>query len=769
MATAGTTGYVVVWNLDNVSINTSSNDRVTKLTDHNQLVNRVSWHPTLPHILYSCSQDKTVKMWDLRESGGSRATFNCQQPVRAVSGSPHFPNYLAAATDNGTCQVWDIRKDTMYVNRVSAHNGPVYDIAWHPSDAQLFATCGRDGTVKVCNLGARDNKSGASIRCIGGVARTVWHPEQTTQLSTICQQFDARIQLWDLDRPYVALRHCEPHTLQPTGILFNERGECILSCGKDGRVIRSELEKAVNPRSRLPKASVSFSPLGMLVSSFSGDESITQFAPSTPRDGSVAEILDVTQHYLSPLACHPKHRVLSPAAIAQHQAMACAEGDMTGTEIVWKQLAEAFVLNSGITTEAAAALQPEENMSSNPASPVGPGMRDRLNKRHFRNASSSISGGGGTANHALPTTSFNLDDSTDREFSDNESTTSNLSSRSNIFASSIDANDDILVSAALNMAMADATEKTPSSGLLRHTNLSSCDLVGFSEADSLDPLHAGGLVPLSTLAQELCRQPVGSVLRNADLAWVATFSEPLLHLYRDPFEDFRKPGDDTSHPLLTSSADGDSTDALNDSVLLGAGQSMRSGSKAALRHTSSNDHAMLPVLSVLEPYHVLSAAVNYACETNDAPLAAFILYLCSDEVAASIIDSSSRGAALSGFIDMLRMSNSHIVAAEALLSSPDPTIRSESTVMTTIYATCPSCDKPLPVTIPENSEERLICPKCAQRFGECSICRKAVDGVYVMCQGCGHGGHVGHLQDWFRTNTVCPTGCGHSCQPCYLE
>jgi len=258
-------------------------------------------------------------------------------------------------------------------------------------------------------------------------------------------------------------------------------------------------------------------------------------------------------------------------------------------------------------------------------------------------------------------------------------------------------------------------------------------------------------------------------LRNADLAWVATFSEPLLHLYRDPFEDFRKPGDDTSHPLLTSSTDGDSTDALNDSVLLGAGQSMRSGSKAALRHTSSNDHAMLPVLSVLEPYHVLSAAINYACETNDAPLAAFILYLCSDEVAASIVDSSSRGAALSGFIDMLRMSNSHIVAAEALLSSPDPAIRSESTVMTTIYATCPSCDKPLPVTIPENSEERLICPKCAQRFGECSICRKAVDGVYVMCQGCGHGGHVGHLQDWFRTNTVCPTGCGHSCQPCYLE
>lgn len=39
-----------------------------------------------------------------------------------------------------------------------------------------------------------------------------------------------------------------------------------------------------------------------------------------------------------------------------------------------------------------------------------------------------------------------------------------------------------------------------------------------------------------------------------------------------------------------------------------------------------------------------------------------------------------------------------------------------------------------------------------------------VKGLYVWCQGCGHGGHLQHLKDWFDGNSLCPTaGCGHIC------
>ena len=44
------------------------------------------------------------------------------------------------------------------------------------------------------------------------------------------------------------------------------------------------------------------------------------------------------------------------------------------------------------------------------------------------------------------------------------------------------------------------------------------------------------------------------------------------------------------------------------------------------------------------------------------------------------------------------------------------------------------------------------------------MCNTAVRGLYVWCQGCGHGGHLEHLRGWFANHTECPAGCGHQCQ-----
>jgi hypothetical protein len=48
----------------------------------------------------------------------------------------------------------------------------------------------------------------------------------------------------------------------------------------------------------------------------------------------------------------------------------------------------------------------------------------------------------------------------------------------------------------------------------------------------------------------------------------------------------------------------------------------------------------------------------------------------------------------------------------------------------------------------------------------CCLCNMPVRGVYVQCQGCGHGGHLEHLRSWFDRNFTCPTGCSHLCHLC---
>jgi hypothetical protein len=49
------------------------------------------------------------------------------------------------------------------------------------------------------------------------------------------------------------------------------------------------------------------------------------------------------------------------------------------------------------------------------------------------------------------------------------------------------------------------------------------------------------------------------------------------------------------------------------------------------------------------------------------------------------------------------------------------------------------------------------------------LCHQPVRGLYVVCPGCGHGGHLGHLAKWFGQHTTCPSGCGHACSFAQLQ
>ena len=54
--------------------------------------------------------------------------------------------------------------------------------------------------------------------------------------------------------------------------------------------------------------------------------------------------------------------------------------------------------------------------------------------------------------------------------------------------------------------------------------------------------------------------------------------------------------------------------------------------------------------------------------------------------------------------------------------------------------------------------------RCKVIPNQCAVCHELVAGVYVWCQGCGHGGHLEHIEDWLAANLNCPAGCGHSCE-----
>lgn len=69
---------------------------------------------------------------------------------------------------------------------------------------------------------------------------------------------------------------------------------------------------------------------------------------------------------------------------------------------------------------------------------------------------------------------------------------------------------------------------------------------------------------------------------------------------------------------------------------------------------------------------------------------------------------------------------------------------------------CPKCSE-------ETEFNTNVCRNCRDFAFRCSLCDNAVQGLFTICDSCGHGGHVEHMTSWFARNIECPTGCGCVC------
>jgi len=56
------------------------------------------------------------------------------------------------------------------------------------------------------------------------------------------------------------------------------------------------------------------------------------------------------------------------------------------------------------------------------------------------------------------------------------------------------------------------------------------------------------------------------------------------------------------------------------------------------------------------------------------------------------------------------------------------------------------------------------CRSCNHVASACAVCLEPVRGIYTTCLGCGHGGHLAHMREYFSSGaTLCPAGCMHAC------
>jgi hypothetical protein len=117
------------------------------------------------------------------------------------------------------------------------------------------------------------------------------------------------------------------------------------------------------------------------------------------------------------------------------------------------------------------------------------------------------------------------------------------------------------------------------------------------------------------------------------------------------------------------------------------------------------------------------------------------------------------------YIELLQRRELHSCASELIqlagVAGPgsEPELAKINQKSTTITLLCPVCKH-------QSTQTGVGCTskQCTRtRMTNCAVCHLTVQGVYVWCQSCGHGGHMEHMQGWFQQHAVCPTGCLHRC------
>jgi len=148
---------------------------------------------------------------------------------------------------------------------------------------------------------------------------------------------------------------------------------------------------------------------------------------------------------------------------------------------------------------------------------------------------------------------------------------------------------------------------------------------------------------------------------------------------------------------------------------------------------------------------------HYA-EQGDLQMCVTVILALREHIKRDLIDLSVQEEWFYGYLELLYRLHLFNIATEIINHAPIP-VQSLNQNSTNVHMQCGGCDKAI---LPSNCG--WYCKNCKKFAQVCTICHVPVKGLYTWCQGCGHGGHLFHLKEWFDRKTLCPTGCGHKCQ-----
>ncbi|MCL1468869.1 WD40 repeat domain-containing protein [Argonema galeatum] len=198
---------IKLWNPNNGQL-------LRTLTGHSDWVASVAISPD-GKTLASASFDKTIKIWDLHTGQLLRTLTGHSAPVQSVAFSPIPPNppsqgglggILASASNDKTVKLWNLRTGQLQ-NTLTEHTNFVLCVAISP-DGKTLVSAGYDKTIKLWNL--RTGKLQNTLKGHSDLVPSIAISADGKILASVEGSWDNTVKLWDL-RTGEFLRDLQAH------------------------------------------------------------------------------------------------------------------------------------------------------------------------------------------------------------------------------------------------------------------------------------------------------------------------------------------------------------------------------------------------------------------------------------------------------------------------------------------------------------------------------------------------------------------------------
>ncbi|XP_012246191.1 GATOR complex protein WDR24 [Bombus vosnesenskii] len=721
------------------------NLRVGKNLNLNFSCNDVAWNLIDDHILATAATNGAVVVWNLNKSSRSKQEhvfIDHKRTVNKVSFHMTEPMWLISGSQDGTMKCFDLRikeaTRTFYSNTESvrdvqfcphsphtfaavSENGHVqqWDLRKPDRYFQHFtahsgpifacdwhpetawlATASRDKTIKVWDLLGKPSCD-YIIHTIASVGRIKWRPQRKYHISSCALVVDCSINVWDIRRPYIPFASFNEHKDVPTGVAWRGNPQSFLSTSRDCTLYHHVFKDATRPASKANPQGIALNPKGDIVYACKVNVHVTTTMKQLT---NIMRKTPATNDTFC-MASSVMHRFAINMPREPKWFRACAEGYLLSGRLNDICDHNAIVARNAGRNDISTVWNIIKTLYANPLgailkTPPTASKEDIVN----------------TLNLAQITIGSGIDQSNTVHENDVKSLQGEVTGATS-------GGDDET-----------ETDETPENqhsigSMLPSYRRAFIDHKGPSKGDFLF-----GESEFEPTTMEYTSSYMHNMINNDNDWTLSKEAFPLRHEIKDrspPPEQFPNHPPDINEDCASLMIEDQPSQLIVSNI---------------------------PKPQFWDPTNLIEEALKHHAALRDIQTSASILIALGEKRKNLNIETAVQEHWILEYLDMLARFKLWNVATQIIQSVWIPSVSQLNQQSTVIHTCCLACSKPL-------QRAAWFCDRChTSHHALCSVCHQVVRGIYAWCQGCTHGGHVVHMNEWFSCNRQCPTGCGHICE-----